>query len=246
MIIQGPKVDRMRKYARDILLWLFGLDLGIAFGAGIYEGKVVVRQWEDTPPQTWPNTGLQFWVFVTTVPLTLLTLASPVAAWQDQEPRGYWWLAMEASELRSSCSHSDGVVGSNEGVVVANQVTVEACPSFDGTEICFQRGTRRAGNQNNPGPPLKDQYEALSSLILPRHRHGPGLPLHPQSVRFASVLDDLNVSHLINGLFSGLLGGKPSTIGPKASRPGTDPHYCPSGEAGCSETQQGAIRRPGA
>jgi hypothetical protein len=108
MIIQGPKVDRMRKYARDILLWLFGLDLGIAFGAGIYEGRVVVRQWEDTPPQTWPNTGLQFWVFVTTVPLTLLTLASLVAAWQDQEPRGYWWLgafAIAVAEQSSTFSY---------------------------------------------------------------------------------------------------------------------------------------------
>jgi hypothetical protein len=86
----------MRKYVRDILLWLLGLDLGVAFGAGIYEGRVVVPQWEDTPPQTWPNTGLKFWVYVTTVPLTLLTLASLVAAWQDQGPRRYWWLSAVA------------------------------------------------------------------------------------------------------------------------------------------------------
>ena len=83
----------MRKYVREVLLWLFGLDLGIAFGAGIYEGRVVVPQWEDTPPQTWPNTGLKFWAYVTTVPLTLLTLASLVAAWRDQGPRRYWWLS---------------------------------------------------------------------------------------------------------------------------------------------------------
>jgi hypothetical protein len=86
----------MRKYLRDILLWLFGLDLGIAFGAGIYEGRIVVPQWEDTPPQSWPNTGLKFWAFVTTVPLTLLTLASLVAAWRDQGPRRYWWLGAVA------------------------------------------------------------------------------------------------------------------------------------------------------
>jgi Anthrone oxygenase len=86
----------MRRYGRDILLWLFGLDLGIAFGAGIYEGRIVVRQWEDTPPQTWPNTGLEFWAYVTTVPLTLLTLASLVAAWRDQGPRRYWWLGAVA------------------------------------------------------------------------------------------------------------------------------------------------------
>jgi hypothetical protein len=98
----------MRKYGRDILLWLFGLDLGIAFGAGIYESRVVVRQWGDTSPQTWPNTGLQFWVFVTTVPLTLLTLASLVAAWQDQGPRRYWWLsavAIAVAERNSTFSY---------------------------------------------------------------------------------------------------------------------------------------------
>jgi len=86
----------MRKYVPRLLLWLFGLDLGIAFGAGIYESRVVVPQWEDTPPQTWPNTGLEFWVYVTTVPLTLLTLANLVAAWQDQGPRRHWWLGAVA------------------------------------------------------------------------------------------------------------------------------------------------------
>jgi hypothetical protein len=86
----------MRRYGRDILLWLFGLDLGISFGAGIYEGRVVVPQWEDTPPQRWPNTGLKFWAYVTTGPLTLLTLASLVAAWREQGPRRYWWLGAVA------------------------------------------------------------------------------------------------------------------------------------------------------
>ena len=86
----------MRKYIRDILLWLFGLILGISFGAGIYEGRIVVPQWENTPPETWPNTGLKFWAYVTTGPLTLLTLASLVAAWRDQGPRRYWWLGAVA------------------------------------------------------------------------------------------------------------------------------------------------------
>ena len=57
---------------------------------------VVVPRWQNTPPQTWPNTGLEFWVYVTTVPLTLLTLANLVAAWQDQGPRCYWWLGAAA------------------------------------------------------------------------------------------------------------------------------------------------------
>ena len=79
----------MRKYLPRILLWLFVINLGTAFGAGIYESRVVVPQWQNTPPQTWTNTGLEFWVYVTTVPLTLLTLANVVAAWRERGPRRY-------------------------------------------------------------------------------------------------------------------------------------------------------------
>jgi hypothetical protein len=82
----------MRQYVPKVLLWLFVIDLGIALGAGIYEQRVVIPQWENIPPQTWPNTGLQFWVYVTTVPLTLLTLTNLVAAWLDRGIRRYWWL----------------------------------------------------------------------------------------------------------------------------------------------------------
>jgi hypothetical protein len=73
----------------EALLWLFVIDLGLALGAGIYESRVVIPQWENTPPQTWLNTGLQFWVYVRTVPLTLLTLANLLAAWLDKGPRRY-------------------------------------------------------------------------------------------------------------------------------------------------------------
>ena len=86
----------MRKYIQRVLLWLFVVNLGIAFGAGIYEQRVVIPRWEDIPPQTWPNTGLEFWAYVTTVPLTLLTLANLVAAWLDRGTRRYWWLGAVA------------------------------------------------------------------------------------------------------------------------------------------------------
>ena len=78
----------MRKYLPRILLWLFVINLGTAFGAGIYESRVVVPQWQ--------NTGLEFWVYVTTVPLTLLTIANVVAAWRERGPRRYWWLGASA------------------------------------------------------------------------------------------------------------------------------------------------------
>jgi hypothetical protein len=48
----------MRQYVPKVLLWLFVVNLGIAFGAGIYESRVVIPQWENIPPQEWPNTGL--------------------------------------------------------------------------------------------------------------------------------------------------------------------------------------------
>jgi len=48
----------MRKYVPEVLLWLFVINLGLAFGAGIYESRVVVPRWMNMLPQTWPNTGL--------------------------------------------------------------------------------------------------------------------------------------------------------------------------------------------
>lgn len=75
------------------LLWLFVINLGIAFGAGLYESRVVLSEWGGIAREMWPNTGLKFWAYVTTVPLTLLTLASLLAAWQSTGPERAWWLA---------------------------------------------------------------------------------------------------------------------------------------------------------
>jgi hypothetical protein len=77
---------------KTTLLWLFVINLGIACGAGLYEARVVIPQWADIPPEKWPNTGLMFWVYVTTVPLTLFTLANLIAAWMDESRRRKWWL----------------------------------------------------------------------------------------------------------------------------------------------------------
>lgn len=77
---------------KKIVLWLFVINLGIAFGAGIYEARVVIPEWGSIPPREWPNTGLMFWVYVTTVPLTLLTIANLIAAWLTQGPMRFWHL----------------------------------------------------------------------------------------------------------------------------------------------------------
>jgi hypothetical protein len=84
------------------LLWLFVINLGIAFGAGLYEHRIVVPDWISTDAR-WAhwnaetarhdNTGLRFWAFVSTGPLTLLTLANLFAAWKASGAVRLWWLA---------------------------------------------------------------------------------------------------------------------------------------------------------
>lgn len=86
-----------------VLLWLFVINLGVALGAGLYEGRIVFSNWLVSSPESglhWnaeavrlDNTGVRFWVFVTTVPLTLLTLANLISAWRAVSPLRGWWLA---------------------------------------------------------------------------------------------------------------------------------------------------------
>jgi len=90
-------------YIPEALLFLFIINLGTAFGAGIYEARIVLPQWfrksggsdyiVDVAAMRQTDTGRKFWAFVTTMPLTLLTLANLVVALQAQEPRHDWWLA---------------------------------------------------------------------------------------------------------------------------------------------------------
>jgi anthrone oxygenase-like protein len=85
------------------LLWLFVIFLGITFGAGIYEERITVPRWLNSSEDSgrhWnaeaarrDDTGRRFWGFVTTVPLTLLTLASLFVAWRAPGPLRSWWLA---------------------------------------------------------------------------------------------------------------------------------------------------------
>ena len=80
-----------------ILLWLFVINLGIVFGAGLYEHRIVVPRWIDThwlaDAARLDDTGRRFWAFVSTGPLTLLTLANLVAAWRSGGSVRGWWLA---------------------------------------------------------------------------------------------------------------------------------------------------------
>ncbi len=87
----------------ELLLTLFSMNLGIAFGAGLYETKMILPQWfprlstggygVDTVAMTQLESGRTFWAFVTTGPLTLLTLVNLYLAWQSTGPVHDWWLA---------------------------------------------------------------------------------------------------------------------------------------------------------
>jgi hypothetical protein len=92
-----------------LLLWLFVINLGIAFGAGLYEARILVPQWLSGSPEAgyvWnaeaarqADTGLRFWVYATTVPLSLLTLGNLVAAWRVPGALGNWWMAAGMAAL---------------------------------------------------------------------------------------------------------------------------------------------------
>ncbi len=91
----------MSTAAPTMFLWLFVINPGIAFGAGLYEHRIVTPNWlrDDGSRSHWngeaarrDDTGPRFWAYVTTGPLTLLTLASLVVAWKTSGPERGWWL----------------------------------------------------------------------------------------------------------------------------------------------------------
>ena len=92
----------MMPFLPRVLLSLFIINLGIALGAGLYESRIVLPEWLVRAPDgqlQWnpaaalaANTGVRFWVYVTTVPLTLLTIANLIAAWRTATAARSWWL----------------------------------------------------------------------------------------------------------------------------------------------------------
>jgi hypothetical protein len=86
-----------------LLLWLFVVNLGLVFGAGVYEQRVVIPRWLERRrdgPARWhadalrvDDVGRRFWVFAATIPFTLCTVASLVAAWRADDAARAWWLA---------------------------------------------------------------------------------------------------------------------------------------------------------
>jgi Domain of unknown function (DUF1772) len=95
--------------APKILLWLFVVNLGIVFGAGMYEARISVARWIGPSHAAGPgwhaeearrdDTGRRFWSFTTTAPLTVLTLANLWAAWQSGGAIRAWWLTAAFAAL---------------------------------------------------------------------------------------------------------------------------------------------------
>jgi hypothetical protein len=86
-----------------LLLRLLVINLGIAFGAGLYEHRIVASRWLTSSADSgvhWhpdiarrDDTGRRFWALVTTIPLTLLTLANLNAGWHAAGAVRDWWMA---------------------------------------------------------------------------------------------------------------------------------------------------------
>ena len=87
----------------EILLLSIIINLGIALGAGLYETRIVLPLWfHQSPNGNYQvdfdamrriDTGRKFWGFVTTAPLTLLTIANLVFAFQSKAPLYGWWIS---------------------------------------------------------------------------------------------------------------------------------------------------------
>jgi len=79
-----------------IVLWLLVINLGIACGAGLYESRIIIAPWIAAARRgddaRLADVGREFWAFVTTIPLTLLTLISLASAWGGSGASTQWWL----------------------------------------------------------------------------------------------------------------------------------------------------------
>ena len=91
----------MSPWVRPTLLWLLMMNLGLALGAGLYEQRIVIPNWITASEgvMQWSaetakhdDTGRRFWVFLTTIPLTVLVLANFPAAWGAPAVVRKWWI----------------------------------------------------------------------------------------------------------------------------------------------------------
>jgi hypothetical protein len=89
-------------FLSELLLWLFIINLGTSFGAGLYEKIIILPMWFTKFSETGYrvnvnamreiDTGRKFWANVNTIPLTLLTIANLIVSLQMTGAKHDWWL----------------------------------------------------------------------------------------------------------------------------------------------------------
>ncbi|HEY8204334.1 MAG TPA: hypothetical protein VIF81_06375 [Pyrinomonadaceae bacterium] len=98
-----------RHPVEQILLWIFIVLAAIVIGGGLYEMRVVVPLWANSPPESvWnfasqrvtnpqytPNSGLRFWIFVTPAHL-LISFATLIAALKTGKQHRRWLIVSTA------------------------------------------------------------------------------------------------------------------------------------------------------
>ena len=69
------------------LLWLFVINLGIAFGVGLYVSRVVLSEWGGIAREMWPNTGLKFLGLCDNRPADTSHIGEPLGGMAKHRPR---------------------------------------------------------------------------------------------------------------------------------------------------------------
>ncbi|HEX7054338.1 MAG TPA: hypothetical protein VF211_10460 [Burkholderiales bacterium] len=150
------------------VLWLLVVFGGIAAGAGFYEMRVALPLWfprsggavrVDAETMRRMDSGRRFWAYVTTVPLTLLTLASLALAWGLDTPRGGWWLAAACVGLVERAA--------TFGYFIPNAVRLMRAESLPAAQAAASAGRWIALNRLRMLLALIAWLAALRALSLP-------------------------------------------------------------------------------
>jgi hypothetical protein len=90
-----------------LALWFLVVALGIQTGAGLFESRVLVPLWAQSPPGSVlaynetvikADSGRRLWIFLT--PITgVISLINLVAAWMAAGSQRTWWLISSATAL---------------------------------------------------------------------------------------------------------------------------------------------------
>ncbi len=88
----------MTIHFNEIISGLFVINLAMAFGAGVYEYRIVMPMWFgswgiDRMAIEKTDVGRKFWGMVTTIPLTLLTFVNLYFALRSTGVLHTWWLS---------------------------------------------------------------------------------------------------------------------------------------------------------